>query len=88
MSKNKIVHIRHIMHRVSDKYKNVYMIEKSLDGRPFITRYVGQVMIKGVTKRAHFKTEREAAIYVDTILIKAGKKPVNILKSIDNGKAS
>ncbi len=36
------------------------------------------VNMKGITK-SPFKTEREAAIAVDKILIKKGKEPVNIL---------
>lgn len=31
-------------------------------------------------RRVTFKTDRECAIYVDKLLIKKGKKPVNILK--------
>ena len=36
------------------------------------------ITIKGFSRTA-FKTEREAAIAVDKILIQQGKKPVNIL---------
>ena len=56
----------------SEKYKCVYISEYS-KGK---IKYWGNVM-----KRARgFDTEREAAIFVDTVLIENHKPPVNILK--------
>jgi len=54
-------------------------------------KYVAQMLRGGITtiysacilgKSKSFDTEREAAIYVDKVLILAGKKPVNILKKV------
>ena len=39
--------------------------------------WLGKVLKTG----KNFDTEREAAIYVDTVLLNKGKKPVNILKA-------
>jgi hypothetical protein len=38
-------------------------------------KWLGKVLRTGKT----FKTEREAALYVDKVLINKGKEPVNIL---------
>ena len=47
------------------------------------TLYIGSVMIDNKQKRkVTFKSEREAAKWVDMQLIIAGKEPKNILKRI------
>ncbi len=33
---------------------------------------------------AYFKTKREAALFIDSVLIKNGKSPINILKKVQN----
>ena len=58
---------------LSSKYKHVQGYT-SKSGKVYWV-----VAMKGVSK-AHLKTEREAAIAVDKILINRGKLPVNILK--------
>lgn len=54
-------------------------------------KYVSEMLTKGkkqcfranvLNKSKFFETDKEAAIYVDTQLILAGKKPVNILKKV------
>lgn len=54
------------------KYKYVLKILKS-NGM-----YAYQISVHGICRV--FKTEREAALKVDMILIEKGKEPVNILK--------
>jgi len=48
------------------------------------TYFVRSQMYRYGKKR--FKTEREAALSADKILIENKKKPVNILKPLKNGK--
>jgi hypothetical protein len=53
----------------------------------YVSKFIkgGETIFFGASilgKGAHFDTEKEAAIYVDTQLILAGKKPVNILKKV------
>ena len=62
-------------------YKNVYIgvhptnTEKNM--------YISQIVINGRRHdKKNFKTEREAAKWVDIQLIRAGKEPRNILKQI------
>ena len=57
----------------SEKYEFVARIRTQL-----ANNFYWVVNMPGVSK-AHFKTEREAAIAVDKLLIKKGKAPVNIL---------
>ncbi len=54
----------------SDKYKRVYIYEIK-----------DVIMYQGVFGKKHryFKTEKEAALFVDKKLIELGKEPVNIL---------
>ena len=62
-------------------YKNVYI--ELHPTRPEKTRYIGQIVIdKKQQKKTGFKTEKEAAKWVDIQLIRAGKEPRNILKQI------
>ena len=62
--------------KVSGKsiYKYVIQIMK-VDGT-----YAYQMSVLGVCRI--FETEKEAALFVDKVLILKGKKPVNILKRI------
>ena len=56
----------------SKLYKYVY--EEECKG---VTKWIGKV---GSNKKTGFKTEREAALWVDKMLLSKGKEPVNILK--------
>lgn len=58
-------------------------------GRSDKYKYLNKILVKGkiikwsayvLNKSKTFFDEREGAIWVDTILILAGKQPVNILK--------
>jgi hypothetical protein len=57
---------------ITSKYRYVEIVEVS-------DKTYYRVSMKGVSKDS-FKTEREAAIAADKILIARGKEPVNILK--------
>lgn len=54
------------------KYKNVY-----------VTTSGYRAKLKRLKVDKHYPTEREAAIRIDTALIKNGEEPVNILKKKD-----
>lgn len=56
------------------KYKHVYTTK--INGKQY---FIGKV---GKYKKQGFKTDREAALWVDKRLIEAGKDPVNILKKV------
>jgi hypothetical protein len=60
-------------------YKGVTM--RQMDGKTF---YVGTIPKAGEFggHQCKFETEREAAIAVDTWMIKRGERPTNILKRI------
>ena len=65
------------MARIAPKYENSkykYVIKELHDGYIY---YVRRAMCGYGTKR--YKTEREAALSADKILIEKGRKPVNIL---------
>lgn len=69
----------------SSKYKNVYYryhsgTWDSANGR----HWYGSIMINKVRFEKHFKEEKEAAKFVDKILISKGFEPKNILKSKNN----
>lgn len=57
----------------STKYKHV----SKKSGTSGLITFVGYVL---GSRKQDFKTEREAAIWVDKMLISKGKDPVNILK--------
>lgn len=59
---------------ISDKYFGVYKNEKKGVSKP----WKGQLG----SKKKLFKTEKEAAIFVDIKFIEEGKKPKNILKKL------
>ena len=62
----------------SKEYKHVYVYQSDTIKN---TYYKALVSISGLTKRkGDFKTEIEAAKWVDMTLIRNGKEPVNILK--------
>lgn len=62
--------------RGSDKYKYVSLYrEKGGD------KEIWAANIKGHGNR--FKTEKEAALWIDKWLIKNGRNPVNILKKVE-----
>ena len=62
----------------SKKFKNVYIL-KSRKNETLI--YKGAIVINGKLKqKLDFKTEREAALFVDKALISFNKEPINILK--------
>ena len=62
---------------MTHKYKFVY---PTLMGKHLY--YRGQVYLNGITKAKSFKNERDAAMFVDLVLIEGNKDPVNILKRI------
>lgn len=55
--------------------KNYKYVQKYKKGDKI--KWLGKVLRTGKT----FETEREAALYVDKVLINKGKEPVNILVS-------
>lgn len=61
----------------SKKFKNVY-IRKCKKNKTFF--YIARVIINGKLKLKSFKTERDAALFVDKALISFNKEPINILK--------
>lgn len=61
----------------NDKYKYVYNTRQG--GR---LKFNGSVSRAGIRYAKLFDTEREAALYVDSALIKCGCEPVNILKRL------
>jgi hypothetical protein len=68
-------------HGKSDKYKNVYL--ETYNGHKNDMFYNAYVYVKGKTRRKHgFKTERDAALWVDKQLIIHEKEPINILKKV------
>ena len=63
-------------YKAKSKYKYVSVMERK--GK---IEYRGIYTAKSGKKNGkNFPTEREAAIYVDKMLIEMGKEPVNILK--------
>ena len=62
------------MDRKSDKYKLVYKVKNLNSVNSTFDWYA-----KVGKKQKHFRTEREAAKWVDLRLIEKGKEPVNIL---------
>lgn len=67
-----IIRLKKSEHKSDYKYITV-VLKKSK-----VIKYCASVLNKNKT----FPTERQAAIFVDTVLILAGKQPVNILKPI------
>lgn len=61
----------------SKNYKNVYFI-KNPPSMGLKKRWIGEIC----RNRCLFKTEKEAARYIDIVLISKGKEPVNILKRV------
>ena len=58
----------------SENFKHVYK---------YMDVYTKEEVWRGLVLKTskNFKTEREAAVYVDTVLLNRGKKAVNILKA-------
>lgn len=60
---------------ISKIYKGVHIYKFNNEGRIYM-KYRGNAL----RKSAYFDTERDAALFVDSVLINAGKEPVNIYK--------
>lgn len=60
------------------RYRNVYAPNPRHYRKK--DQWRGRIVINGVTYDGYYKTEKEAAIAIDKLLIKHGKSPVNILK--------
>ena len=65
-------------YKKSEKYKNVYFTKGTYGN--FRDMWYARISVKGNTYTKICKTEREAAIAVDEILLKQNRKPKNILK--------
>lgn len=63
---------------MKSKYANVYC-PNPRDYRKK-SQWRARIKINGETYDQYYKTEKEAAIAIDKILIKHNRKPVNILK--------
>lgn len=63
---------------MKSKYSNVYAPTPRQIGR--IREWRARIRINGVVYDGYYKTEKDAAIAIDKILIRNGKPPINILK--------
>lgn len=63
---------------MKSRYSNVYAPNPRHYRK--LNQWRGRIVIKGITYDGYYKTEKEAAIAIDKILINHGKEPVNILK--------
>lgn len=68
----------------SDYYgvsKNTAFRKRCEAERPWCAAVKNEVL--GTRVQRQFATEREAALFVDKVLISMGKEPVNILKKVE-----
>ena len=63
---------------MKSKYKHVYYRKHNNNLKELNKKWTGQKSVRGVVKQKWFKTEREAAVYIDKLLISEGLEPVNI----------
>jgi hypothetical protein len=65
----------HLNYRPSKKYKNVHQFLRN-------NQWKAKVKVGGRAVVTFHKTERDAALWIDKMLIKNGGDPVNILKKL------
>lgn len=64
--------------KMKSRYKNVYAPNPRHYRKK--DQWRGRIRIDGIVYDGYYHTEKEAAIAIDKILLKHGKKAVNILK--------